>query len=122
VPLGGVTGGTLVILGSLKLLRVRKIPAEDERYVQYELFHERPKRKLGNAILDSDIENEMEFHCLALFCRVSNLSKGFLVSLLLLSPILGKPGTYTRSGVAHIDEVGGWTSLGSHERSRVTIL
>jgi hypothetical protein len=121
VPLGSVTSGTLVILGSLKLLRVRKIPAEDERYIRYELFDERARRKLGEAVLDFDIEDEMEFNCLALFSRFSNLSLDFLVSFLLLSPISGKPGVYTRSGVAQIDEVGSWKSLGSHKTSRITL-
>jgi hypothetical protein len=121
VPLGSVTSGILVVLGSLKLLRVRKIPAEDKRYIRYELFDERAKRKLGKAVLDFDIEDEMEFHCLALFCRFSNLSSDCFVSFLLLSPISGKPGAYTRSGVAYIDEVGSWKSLGSHQTSRITL-
>ncbi|KAK3989965.1 HET-domain-containing protein [Cladorrhinum sp. PSN332] len=123
LPLGGVTSGTLVILGSLNLLRVRKIPAEDERYVTYELFDERQRRKLGEAIPDFDIEDEMEVNCLALFCRVSNsFPSGFSVWFLLLSPVAGEPGAYTRSGVAEIDQVDSWKSLGSHKPSRITLL
>ncbi|KAK0736552.1 heterokaryon incompatibility protein-domain-containing protein, partial [Apiosordaria backusii] len=125
LPLGSVTSGTLVILGSLNLLRVRKIPAEDERYVTYELFDERQRRKLGKAIPDFDIEDEMEVNCLALFCRLSNsFLSGFSVWFLLLSPVAGEPGVYTRSGVAEIacDQVDNWKSLGSHKTSRITLL
>ncbi|KAK4198190.1 HET-domain-containing protein [Triangularia verruculosa] len=123
LPLGSVTNGTLVVLGSLSLLRVRKIPAEDERYITYELFDEGQGRKLGKAIPDFDMEDEMEVSCLALFCRLSKSSPwGFSVWFLLLSPVAGEPEAYTRSGVAEIDQVDNWKSLGSQKTSRITLL
>lgn len=121
-PFGNVENGTLVIIGILKRLRVRKVSAEEERYVKYELLNEQGK-KLGSAVPDLEIGDEVEFHCLALFCRLSNLAPGrFSVWFLLVSPIAGKLGAYTRYGVAEIDELNNWKSLGNHKTSRITLL